>query len=65
MNTPTMRYGAALKRQSDGKIFHVTLLSHWSDIQADDGETDEVKFYGPGYVSRVKGHAYTLQETDP
>jgi len=33
-------------RRSDGLKFRVTFLSHWSDIQAENGEQDSVKFYG-------------------
>ena len=47
-----------LRRQQDGKLFKVAMLGHWSDIQSDDGETDSVKWYGPGYVSVAKGSTY-------
>lgn len=55
------------KRISDGKEFSTILRSHWSDIKADDGEEDYVKWYGCEtvdnktyelYVSNSKGHAY-------
>lgn len=63
------RYNEMLKarytytRRSDGKVFRLTLLSHWSDIQAEDGETDSVKWYGNDhegemYISANKGHHY-------
>jgi len=63
------RYNEMLKaryiytRRSDGKVFRLTFLSHWSDIQSDDGETDSVKWYGNDsqgelYVSASKGHTY-------
>ena len=51
------------KRESDGKIFTCTFASHWSDIKAEDGEEDNVKWIGGSlgaeeYVSRVKGFRY-------
>lgn len=57
-----MRTGSLLVRESDKKEFKVTFLSHWSDIVALDGETDSVKWYGPGYVSASKGHTYREKE---
>ena len=54
----------SILRRNDGKLFHVTFLSHWSDIRSDDGEMDSVKCYGPGmYVSADKGYGY-LDITD-
>lgn len=47
-----------LVRRVDRKVFRVTNLAHWSDIQAEDGETDTVKWYGAGYVSESKGFSY-------
>lgn len=63
-----MRNGTTLVRVKDGKHFKVTLLSHWSDIQAEDGEQDRVKWYGmdgyhQAYVSASKGHTY--KKLDP
>lgn len=60
-----MTRGSILQRMNDGKLFRVMLLSHWSDIQADDGEPDRVKWYGSigkheAYVSASKGHTYEL-----
>lgn len=53
-----------LVRKSDGKKFHVTFLSHWSDIASDDGETDYVKWgWDNEYVSHSKGHSYLLEAT--
>jgi len=50
---------SVLKREADGKLFRVIFLSHWSEIQSDDGEVDYVKCYGPDlYVSANKGHGY-------
>jgi hypothetical protein len=47
-------------RTSDKKVFKVTFYSHWSTIQADDGETDAVKWFGgDDYVSASQGHTYT------
>lgn len=55
-----MHMGAFLVREGDKKVFQVTMLAHWSDIRAKDGETDSVKWYGPGYVSANKGHTYRI-----
>lgn len=55
------------RRKSDGKIFRVTLYSHWSDIQEVDGtEIDSIKWaWDEDYVSANKGHCYTkLKETE-
>jgi len=54
-----------LKRRSDGKVFEITLHSHWSNIRAEDGEVDRVKWcWGDGetatYVSFDQGHGYTI-----
>ncbi len=53
------------KRRDDGKIFTLKLLSHWSDIESDDGEQDCVKWYGGSkdgdlFVSASKGFSYVL-----
>lgn len=50
-------------RVSDGKVFKIKFYSHWTDIVAEDGETDSVKLGWPenGYdlmVSASKGHSY-------
>lgn len=56
-----MRTNSKLVRDTDKKVFTVTLLSHWSDITAEDGETDRVKWgFDNTYVSN-KGLSYTLQ----
>jgi hypothetical protein len=57
-----MYSNSRLKRNSDGKVFRVTLLSHWSDIQSEDGqESDCVKWVlNDYYVSQNQGHGYTL-----
>lgn len=61
----TLNMGSFLLRDSDGKVFQVTALAHWSTIRAEDGsETDTVKWYGPGYVSDVKGHSYRIARVD-
>lgn len=54
-------------RKGDGKRFNLVLLGHWSDIQAEDGEQDSVKWFGPdsfGYVSANKGHCYDKRVED-
>lgn len=56
-----------LVRRVDGKQFKPTFVSHWSDIQSVDGETDSVKWYGVdagkmAYVSASKGFSYLLIE---
>lgn len=57
-----MRSDSTLVRRTDGKRFRVTLLSHWSDIEAEDGERDRVKWVGDEqYVSDVRGHGYLLE----
>jgi hypothetical protein len=51
--------------REDGKLFLPTVISHWSTIQADDGEKDEVKWIGgTEYVSMYKGWKYILKEKD-
>lgn len=57
-----MTKDTVLRRTSDAKLFKVVNLGHWSDIVSvdNDGETDCVKFYGPGYVSDDKGHTYVV-----
>lgn len=57
-----MTTGSILHRRGDSKVFRVVFLAHWSDIQAEDGETDSVKFYGNGYVSADKGHTYVEEK---
>jgi len=56
-----MRSNSVLVRESDGKEFRVSFLSHWSLISSDDGESDSVKWYGPGYVG-FKGNTYVLKQ---
>lgn len=61
-----MRTGSILVRDEDGKEFRVTNLGHWSDIEAEDGETDYVKCYGGVpptelYVSAIKGFSYKVK----
>ncbi len=60
-----MKTNSKLVRKEDQKVFTVTFLSHWSDIQAEDGETDRVKWgFDNTYVSD-KG-SYALQhEANP
>jgi hypothetical protein len=58
-----MLQGQKILRKSDQKIFTVIDVAHWSDIRANDGETDSVKWYGGSsdiehYVSQNKGHDY-------
>ena len=54
-----MDSNSILTRKSDKKQFHFTYLAHWSDIRADDGETDSVKWLGGNeFVSADKGHVY-------
>lgn len=56
---PDMELKTILVRENDGKRFEVTCLAHWSDIKADDGETDTVKWVGGNYfVSATKGFGY-------
>lgn len=51
------------RRESDGKVFEMVRLAHWSDIKAEDGETDSVQWIGGDqYVSASKGHGYKLFE---
>lgn len=61
-----MKSTSTVVRKQDGKIFRVACLSHWSDIVADDGETDSVKWYGGNsqhefYVSANKGFGYKVE----
>jgi len=55
-----------LTRTTDGKKFRVAVLSHWSDIVSEDGETDSVKWYGGNkralFVSASKGFSYEVDE---
>lgn len=60
-----MTGNSTLKRRSDGKLFKVTDHSHWSTIQAEDGEQDNVKWYGDGYVSASRGFSYTVVGAKP
>ena len=58
-----MYTGSILKRTTDGKLFTVTYLAHWSDIQAEDGETVSVKWYGGNkYVSHKNGTYEVMKE---
>ena len=52
---------ATLVRRTDGKLFKVVDLAHWSAIASEDGEQDTVKWYGDGYVSAVKGFSYFVK----
>ncbi len=56
-------------RKGDGKVFdRILFYGHWTDIQAEDGEGDSVKWYGPdsfGYVSNSKGFTYDKRTVDP
>jgi hypothetical protein len=60
-----------LKRKTDGKTFKVTMLAHWSDIQAEDGEKDSVKYLWGGIngtpVEMIshKGETYIVQPEEP
>lgn len=55
-----------LRRNTDGRLFWVKMLAHWSHIATLEGEgreheADIVKCYGPDmYVSADKGCSYTL-----
>ena len=53
-----------LIRDTDKVEFRVVRLGHWSDIISDAGETDLVKWYGPGYVSNKKGFSYTVKDEE-
>jgi hypothetical protein len=61
----SMRVGAVLERRSDGVLFKVISLGHWSSICAESGEVDSVKWFGfdgerAAYVSASKGYTYLL-----
>jgi hypothetical protein len=61
----TMREGAVLVRESDGVLFKVISVGHWSSIVSESGETDSVKWYGMSgerlaYVSASQGFSYLL-----
>lgn len=46
-------------RTSDQKVFTVVTYGHWSQIVADDQETDTIKWFNADeYVSALKGHSY-------
>jgi hypothetical protein len=55
-------------RESDRKVFKLMERGHWSTIQAEDGETDTVKWYGGSdvlmYVSASKGFSYELHDAE-
>lgn len=55
-----MNSASKLKRIGDGKVFSVTYLAHWSDIKAEDGDTDTVKWMGADLYIGYKGNTYTL-----
>ncbi len=53
----TMLVGSKLRRQSDGKVFQVTELAHWSLVLASDGEKDSIKWLGGDeYVGTCDGY---------
>lgn len=54
---------STLRREDDGKLFRVTFLSHWSDIQAEDGEKDAVKWLWENTYISFDGKKYTVFET--
>lgn len=61
-----MKHSAILIRNEDQKQFKVIYVCHWSEIEADDGERDRVKWYGVStanelYVSDTKGYGYTVE----
>lgn len=64
MDSDFLKVGAPfLVRKTDGKVFRVTFLAHWSEIESADGETDYVKCYGFSaegdlMVSANKGFTY-------
>lgn len=53
-------------RVGDGKVFKIKVSGHWTDIVAEDGETDTVKFAfcanwnhrSETYISAFKAHKY-------
>lgn len=59
-----MYSNSIITRRYDGKKFKVTFLSHWSDIESEDGlEKDSVKWYGNGpegelYVGHSSKQSY-------
>lgn len=56
-----MYSNSILTRVEDGKVFKVTFHSHWSEIKAEDGETDYVKWgFDDLYVSADKGFTYKV-----
>ena len=60
-----VRTGDTLIRETDHKRFRVVDLSHWSTIQADDGETAHVKWIGGDEYVGVNGPDYRLVENAP
>jgi len=62
-----MKNNSFLIRESDNKKFFPVSIAHWSSIRAEDGERDDVKYYGDHngeelYVSRDRGHGYVVGE---
>lgn len=56
-----MYTGSKLVRLKDQKAFTVTFLSHWSDVTAEDGEVDQIKWLGgDDYISHTNG-VYRLE----
>lgn len=55
-----------LIRKGTNNRYKVVFHGHWSDIENvdDPTDTDYVKWYGPGYVSADKGHAYVIEEKE-
>lgn len=58
-----MNKNSTLTRVQDNKVFHVVEMGHWTDIIAEDGERDRVKFlqgdrFSEEYVSQEKGMSY-------
>ena len=58
-----MYSNSILRRDSDGTLFRVVYLGHWSEIVSvtDKNDVDYVKWYGDrDYVSAYKGETYKL-----
>ncbi len=52
---------SVLKRIPDGKLFKVTDLGHWSDIESEDGEKYRVKWLGgDGLYVGVRGPTFEV-----
>jgi len=61
-----MHNNSILVRPRDKKEFRVVYLAHWTDIKADDGERDTVKWIGPNvYVGQRSGALYVELVTEP